>query len=43
VTKPYTEAQWADIQRLGDAVDAQLEAGDVRLTMGGRAHVCVGG
>ena len=35
VTKPYTEAQWADIQRLGDAVDAQLHSGDVRLTMGG--------
>ncbi|MFM8864215.1 MAG: transglutaminase family protein, partial [Limnohabitans sp.] len=35
VTQPYTEAQWADIQRLGEAVDAQLQAGDVRLTMGG--------
>ena len=35
VTKPYTEAQWADIQRLGDTVDAQLHSGDVRLTMGG--------
>ena len=35
VTQPYTEAQWADIVTLGHAVDAQLQAGDVRLTMGG--------
>jgi len=35
VTKPYTEDQWADIQALGEAVDARLIAGDVRLTMGG--------
>jgi uncharacterized protein (DUF2126 family)/transglutaminase-like putative cysteine protease len=35
VTQPYTEAQWADIVALGHAVDAQLRAGDVRLTMGG--------
>ena len=34
-TKPYTEEQWRDIQQLGDAVDARLKAGDVRLTMGG--------
>ena len=35
VTKPYTEEQWAEVLALGDAVDRQLESGDVRLTMGG--------
>lgn len=35
VTKPYTEEQWAEVLTLGDAVDARLKAGDVRLTMGG--------
>jgi uncharacterized protein (DUF2126 family)/transglutaminase-like putative cysteine protease len=35
VTKPYTEAQWAEVLRLGDRVDRELVAGDVRLTMGG--------
>ena len=35
VTKPYTEEQWADIDALGRRVDAELAAGDVRLTMGG--------
>ena len=35
VTKPYTEEQWAEVLALGEAVDRELEAGDVRLTMGG--------
>jgi uncharacterized protein (DUF2126 family) len=35
VTRPYGDAQWAEIESLGDAVDAELEALDVRLTQGG--------
>jgi uncharacterized protein (DUF2126 family)/transglutaminase-like putative cysteine protease len=35
VTKPYTEEQWSDIEKLGHAIDADLKTGDVRLTMGG--------
>ncbi len=35
VTKPYTEQQWSEIERLGHAIDADLAADDVRLTMGG--------
>jgi uncharacterized protein (DUF2126 family)/transglutaminase-like putative cysteine protease len=35
VTKPYTEKQWQAIENLGHRVDAALEAGAVRLTMGG--------
>jgi len=35
VTKPYSEEQWADIAALGHKIDDQLNAHDVRLTMGG--------
>ena len=35
VTKPYSEAQWSAIERLGGAIDADLRRCDVRLTMGG--------
>ena len=35
VTHPYDDAQWQRIDALGEHIDADLEAGDVRLTMGG--------
>jgi len=35
VTKPYTDEQWRAIEACGHAVDRELCAGDVRLTMGG--------
>ncbi len=35
VTLPYTEAQWKTIEALGHHIDADMRAGDIRLTMGG--------
>ncbi len=35
VTQPYTDAQWQAIVAVGHKVDARLNAGDVRLSMGG--------
>ena len=35
VTKPYDEAEWQEILTAGQAIDARLQAGDVRLTVGG--------
>jgi len=35
VTKPYDEAQWAEITALGHQVDRLMQQADVRLTMGG--------
>ncbi|HLO61336.1 MAG TPA: transglutaminase family protein, partial [Azonexus sp.] len=35
VTKPYSDEQWGEIEGLGHAIDARLQAMDVRLTQGG--------
>jgi|RhiMethySRZTD1v2_1073278.scaffolds.fasta_scaffold12602_4 uncharacterized protein (DUF2126 family)/transglutaminase-like putative cysteine protease len=35
VSKPYSEAQWHDILATGTVVENRLQAGDVRLSMGG--------
>ncbi|CAG7855801.1 hypothetical protein MCAMS1_00061 [biofilm metagenome] len=35
VTKPYTDVEWQEIDKLGHFVDKQLAKQDVRLTMGG--------
>ena len=35
VTRPYTDAQWRDIDALGSRLDLEFNQGDVRLTMGG--------
>jgi uncharacterized protein (DUF2126 family)/transglutaminase-like putative cysteine protease len=35
VTKPYTEEQWATMMALGNLVDDDMKASDMRVTMGG--------
>jgi uncharacterized protein (DUF2126 family)/transglutaminase-like putative cysteine protease len=35
VTRPYTDEQWGEIEALGHRIDDDLQAHDVRLTMGG--------
>jgi uncharacterized protein (DUF2126 family) len=35
VTLPYTDEQWQRIENLGHQIDTEIQAGDIRLTMGG--------
>lgn len=35
ITRPFEDKDWKTLDRLGDKIEADLVAGDVRLTMGG--------
>lgn len=35
ITKPFSDDAWSALNRLGQDIDKRLDAGDVRLTMGG--------